>query len=170
MQRSSVRLLLAALAGLAACSEANPVDVRSQGTEFPVMATWSAAATTVSPSTVSGALTVTQHLGARMDATFTLIGAPGKTYQWRIFRGDCASNVAAATSTSATGLLIVATIQSYPDIAADNSGKGAAISTVAWTLDSLTAYSVRVRLSQTSTNWNGTSPVACGNLQRSAGS
>ena len=104
-----------------------------------------------------------------MDATFTLSGAPGKTYQWRIFRGDCATDVAARTSTSATGLLIVATVQSYPDITTDNTGKGVATPTVAWTLDSLTAYSVRVRPSQTSTNWNGTNPVACGDLQRSAG-
>ena len=170
MRRSSMLLRLTAVTALAACSGASPVEVRSNGTEFPVTATWSAAAAPVSPSTVNGALTIAQRLGSRMDASFTLTGVPAKSYQWRIFRGDCATKLAAKTSTSATGLVIFATVQSYPDIKADASGKGSAISTIAGTLDSLTAYSVRVRLSQTSTNWDGTNPVSCGNLQRSAGS
>lgn len=170
MMRSSMLLFLAAATTLAACSAANPAEVRSDGSEFPVTATWSSSAAPVSPSTVAGALTVTQHLGSRMDASFAITGTPGKTYQWRIFRGDCATTDAAKTSTSATGLLLFATIQSYPDIKTDDSGQGTAISAVAGTLDSLTVYSVRTRLSQTSTNWDGTKPVACGNLQRSAGS
>jgi hypothetical protein len=170
MKRSSMLLLLAACAGLAACSDANPVEVRSSQTEFPVTATWSADAAPVSASAVSGTLTLVQHSGSRIDASYTLTGAANKTYQWRIFRGDCATSVAAKTSTSATGLLLFATIQSYPDIKADGAGHGTASSTIAGALDSLTAYSVRVRLSQSSTNWSGTSPLACGNLQRSAGS
>ena len=170
MQRSSMLLLLAAMTGLVACSDANPAEVRSNGTEFPVTASWSAAAAPVATSTVGGALAVAQHLGSRMDASFALTGAPAKSYQWRIFRGDCATNVAAKLSTSATGLVIFATVQSYPDIKADASGHGSAMSTIAGTLDSLTAYSVRVRLSQTSTNWDGTNPISCGNLQRTTGS
>jgi hypothetical protein len=167
MKRSSMLVLLAASVGLVACSGASPEEVRSDATEFPVTATWSGAAASVAPSTVSGTLTIAQHLGFRMDASFSITGTPNKSYQWRLFRGDCATTVPAATSTSATGLLLVATIQSYPDIAVGSSGTGTSSPAIAGYLDSLSAYSVRVRLSQQSTNWNGTSPIACGNLQRS---
>ena len=166
MQRLSLLLLLAASVGLAACSMDNPAEVRSDAQEFPVTATWSAAAAPVSPSTVSGELTIQQRLGFRMDASFTITEAPGATYQWRIFRGDCATNEPASNNTSATGLLLFATAQSYPDIVVGSTGTGSAASAIAGSLDSLTAYSVRVRLSQTSTNWNGTNPIACGDLQR----
>jgi hypothetical protein len=94
-------------------------------------------------------------------------GAPTKGYQWRIFRGDCSTTAVAANNNAPTGLLLFATVQSYPDIVADASGGGTSTPVIAGSLDSVTAYSVRVRLAQTATNWNGTSPVACGNLQRS---
>jgi hypothetical protein len=168
----SLRLLLAAAAGIAACSE-NPAEVRRQGEEFPVIATWTATVAPVGTATVSGSLTIQQHQGFRMDAGLTIAGTPdtiSHTYQWRVFRGDCATNVPAATQDpngpSPTGLLLFATIQSYPSITADLSGAGAVAATIAGNLDSLTAYSVRLRPSQTATNWNGTNPIACGNLQR----
>ena len=68
-----------------------------------------------------------------------------------------------------TGLLVVATVQSYPDVATNAAGTGTSSRVITAALDSLTAYSVRIRPSQTATNWNGTSPTACGNLQRSQG-
>jgi hypothetical protein len=170
MQRSSLLLLIAASVGLAACSMDNPAEVRRDAQEFPVIATWSATAAPVSPSTESGALTIQQHLGFRLDASFTITGTPNTTYQWRIFRGDCATDSTAASSTSATGLLLYATVQSYPDIVVGSSGTGSAAPAIAGSLDSLTAYSVRIRKSQTSTNWNGKSPIACGDLQRTPAS
>ena len=169
MQRVSLVVLLAASAGLAACSMDNPAEVRDGAEEFPVVATWSAIAEPADTDTVhteSGELTVEQHLGFRMNASFTLNGTPGNTYQWRIFRGDCATIEAAEEATSATGLLLFATTQSYPDIVVDASGTGSAAPAIAGSLDSLTAYSVRVRPSQTSTSWDGTKPIACGDMQR----
>ena len=62
--------------------------------------------------------------------------------------------------------MLFATIQSYPNITADTSGVGAVAAAIAGNLDALTAYSVRLRPSQTATNWNGTDPIACGDLQR----
>ena len=167
MQRVSLIVLLAASAGLAACSMDNPAEVRDGAEEFPVVATWGATAEPADTvHTESGELTVEQHLGFRMNASFTLTGTPGKTYQWRIFRGDCATTEAAEEATSATGLLLFATAQSYPDIVVDASGTGSAAPAIAGSLDSLTAYSVRVRPSQQSTSWNGTNPIACGDMQR----
>jgi hypothetical protein len=166
------RMLLAAAAGLAACSE-NPAEVRSAAGQFPVIATWSATVAPVGTSTVSGSLTIQGHQGFRMDAGLTIAGTPdtlSHAYQWRVFRGDCATNVPAATQDpsgpSPTGLLLVATIQSYPDITADLSGAGSVAAPIAGNLDALTAYSVRLRPSQTATTWNGTNPIACGDLQR----
>lgn len=166
MQRLSLLLLLTGSVALAACSMDSPTEVRSDAQEFPVTATWSAAAAPVAPSTVAGTLTVEQHLGYRLNASITITGDPETTYQWRIFRGDCATTEPAANNTSPTGLLLFATSQSYPDITVGSSGTGSAAPAIAGQLDSLTAYSVRVRLSATSTNWNGTNPIACGDLQR----
>jgi hypothetical protein len=110
-----------------------------------------------------------------MDAALTLTDTTSTDtvstrYQWRIFRGDCATNTPAVNSPNApgpTGLLLFATVQSYPDVTVDFvSGAGSAAPVIAGSLDSLTAYSIRIRLFQTSTNWNGTNPIACGNLQR----
>jgi len=110
-----------------------------------------------------------------MDAALTLTDTTSTDtqstrYQWRIFRGDCATNTPAVNSPNApspTGLLLFATVQSYPDVTVDYvSGTGSAAPVIAGNLDSLTAYSIRLRLFQTATNWNGTNPIACGNLQR----
>jgi hypothetical protein len=167
-----LRVLVATAVGLAACAE-NPAEVRSTAGQFPVTATWTATVAPVGTSTVSGSLTIQQHQGFRMDAGLTIAGTPdtiSHAYQWRVFRGDCATNVPAAnqdpSGPSPTGLLLFATIQSYPDITANTSGAGAVAATIAGNLDALTAYSVRLRPSQTGTNWNGTNPIACGNLQR----
>jgi hypothetical protein len=175
IQTRPFRLLLAMSAGLAACAE-NPAEVRSEGAEFPVIATWTATVAPVPPAIVTGALTIAQHQGFRMDAALTLTDttstdAVSTRYQWRIFRGDCATNTPAVPNfpngPSPTGLLLFATVQSYPDITVDYaSGTGSAAPTIAGNLDAVTAHSVRIRLSQQATNWNGTNPIACGDLQR----
>lgn len=166
MHRTLIPFVLSA--ALAACDQSNPAEVRTEGTSFPLRANWSATVAPVGSNTVAATLTVKQYLGFRMDAAMTLTGgAATKGYQWRIFRGDCATSTPAASNTAPTGLLLFATVQSYPDIVADASGGGTSTPVIAGSLDSLTAYSVRIRLAQTATNWNGTSPVACGNLQRS---
>jgi hypothetical protein len=155
MHRLPSLLLLVASVGLASTQD------------FPVTATWSAAAQPEDSSTVSGALTIQQHLGYRMDASFTITAAPGTIYQWRVFRGTCADTIAAANSSSASGILLFATAESYPDIAVGTAGTGTAAPAIAGALDSLTAYSVRIRPAQKSTTWDGTKPISCGDLQRS---
>lgn len=166
MQRLPFLLLLATAVGAAACAGDTPAEVINKAPEFPVTATWNAAATPVGTSTVSGALTIQQHLGSRMDASFSITGAPSSTtYQWRIFSGTCADSVP-VSDTVPSGIKLFATVQSYPDITVDASGTGSAAPTIAGYLDSLTAYSVRVRPSQKSTNWDGTKPIACGDMQR----
>jgi hypothetical protein len=164
VHRISALVLLAALAG---CEE-NPAEVRTDAESFPIRATWSASATPVSPSTVRATLAVKQYMGFRVEATVTVTGAPNASYQWRIYRGDCAMTTAATTA-AASGLFIFATTQSYPDVTTNASGTGTATRLIAGSLDSLTAYSVRIRPSQTQTAWNGLSPAACGNMQRSQG-
>jgi hypothetical protein len=149
-----------------ACQE-NPAAVRSTATSFPLVANWNATASPVGTSTVRGTLAVKQYTGYHHDVTLTINGAPNATYQWRIFRGDCATTAVAANNTAPTGLLLFETIQSYPDVTAAASGAGTVTRSIAGSLDSLKPYSIRIRASQTATNWNGTSPIACGNLQRS---
>lgn len=158
------------LATAAACNDWNTTpEVRSVTNESPLRATWQAIAAPIGTSPVRATLAIRQRAGFRMDLTFALTGAPGATYQWRIFRGDCTLNVAAVNATSGpAGLLLFATLQSYPDAVASAAGTVTVLPVVAGSLDSLTAYSVRVRPAQTATAWNGTNPVACGNLQRSA--
>jgi hypothetical protein len=168
MKRLSLLLLLAGSVALAGCHMEAPTETRSDTKEFPVTAKWSATAAPVAPSTVAGTLSIQQRLGYRMNASFSMTGTPGTTYQWRIFRGDCTVNVAALNNTSATGLVLFATAQSYPEIKLDAAGNGSTAPVIAGELDSLTTYSVRIRVSQTSTSWNGTNPIACGNLQRGA--
>ena len=168
MQTTRILLILSAACALAGCDKATPAEVREQGASFPVTRTWNATAAPVGTNTVGATLTVTQHLGFRMEATVTLTGGvASRGYQWRIFRGDCATTAVAANNTSPTGLLLFSTTQAYPDIVADASGRGTAAPVIAGDLDPQTAYSVRFRVTQSATNWNGTSPVACGNLQRS---
>jgi hypothetical protein len=170
-RRAPVALALAALAG---CSEGNPAEVRDDAPTFPVRASWNASATPVGTGTVRATLAAKEHLGSRIEATMTLTGAPNASYQWRIFRGDCATTTAAANNTAPTGLLLFATVQSYDTpggtgVTTNAAGTVTVTRTIAGALDSLSAYSVRVRLAQSSTNWNGTSPLACGNLQRTQG-
>ncbi len=165
MQRASRLLVLAASVALAGCAMDSPTEVRSDGEQFPVTATWSATAAPVEPATVAGTLAAEQHLGFRVNADFTITGDVGTTYQWRIFRGDCTINVPQST-TQLNGLVLFATAQSYPDVTVGSSGTASVAPAIAGALDSLTSYSVRVRKSVTSTNWNGTNPIACGDLQR----
>lgn len=165
MRRASSLLLLAGSVALAGCPLDNPTEVRSSGQEFPVTATWTATAAPIEPATVAGSLAAEQHLGFRVNASFTITGEPSATYQWRIFRGDCTINVPQSTS-EPNGLALFATSQSYPEVTVGSSGTASVAPAIAGELDSLTAYSVRIRKSVTSTNWNGTNPIACGDLQR----
>lgn len=162
--RRTVLLLLSA-AGIAACSNSsNPAELRDDPTSFPVVAHWTATSAPISPATVGGALTFDQHLGYHADVTFTVSGPPNAAFQWRIFKRDCSVNVAAINNTAPTGLVLFATTQSYPDITLDASGRATIKTQIAGWLDSLTAYSVRIRVTATTT-FNGVNPAACGNLQ-----
>ena len=169
--RAPVALLaFAALAALAACHDANPAEVRTQGASFPVVASWGATLAPVGTGTVRATLAAKQHLGFRIETALTVTGAPNATYQWRIYRGgNCAVNAAATNATSNNGLWLFQSAESYPDVRTNAAGTGTATMTMAGALDSLGAYSVRVRVAQTATNWNGLSPVACGNLQLTQG-
>ncbi|MEP6491675.1 MAG: hypothetical protein ABJF01_03290 [bacterium] len=157
-------LLILSLAGFAACSGSNPVDVRDDGSAFPVVGHWTATSAPVAPSTVTGTLTFEQRLGFHADVTFSVTGPPNTAFQWRIFKRDCSVNVAAINNTAATGLVLFATTQSYPDITLDASGKATVTPVIAGWLDSLTSYSVRIRATATTT-FNGVNPAACGNLK-----
>lgn len=165
MTKIHALLSLAGIAMLGACVDQNPVEIRKDGDSFPAVATWTAAMSPVGTNTVRGNLTVKQSLGYHMTTTFTVTGTPNAAYQWRIFRGSCSETVAAA-NVRAPGLWVFATVQAYPDIVLDASGTATVSPAIAGTLDSLTAYSVRIRPSQASTTFNGTSPLACGDLQR----
>jgi hypothetical protein len=162
-------LFLALVLTLAACDKPGPAEVRSDGEEFPLRATWSAAVTPVGSATIQASLTINENLGSHMQAVVNVTGgAPNATYQWRIYRGgNCSVNVAATSNTAGDGLVIFATTQSYPDLVTNASGAATMTRTIAGSLDPLGAYSVRVRVAQSSTNWNGVNPIACGNLQRS---
>jgi hypothetical protein len=160
-------LLLVSAAGIAACSGSNPAAVRDDPSSFPIVAHWTATSAPVAPNTVNGALTFDQHLGYHADVSFTVSGPPNGVFQWRIFKRDCSVNTAALNNTAPTGLVLFATTQSYPDITLDASGKATVKTQIAGWLDSATAYSVRIRVTATTT-FNGVNPAACGNLQYAA--
>ncbi|MGH7459532.1 MAG: hypothetical protein ACREMA_00710 [Longimicrobiales bacterium] len=153
---------------LSACDLGLGVETRDRASQFPLRANWNATAAPVGTGTVRATVTIKEYLGQRLDATAALTGgAPTTAYQWRIFRGDCATTAVAANNTAPTGLLLFATIQSYPDLTTNAAGTVTLPRVIAGALDSLTAYSVRIRVAQSATNWNGTSPIACGNMTRS---
>ena len=163
LRKTAVLLLF----GLVACDTGIEPSIRSKADQFALRANWSATINPVGSSTIRGSLTIKEYLGQHMDATLQLTsGATAAGYQWRIFRGDCATTAVAANNTAPTGLLLFSTVQAYPDVA-PSGGAGSVTRTIAGTLDSLAVYSVRLRAAQAATNWNGTSPLACGNLQRS---
>jgi hypothetical protein len=157
-------LLLVGLAGLAACNRENPAEVRSDATTFPVVENWTATSAPIGAVAITGTLAVKQHLGFHSDVSFSVSGPPNQAFQWRIFKGDCSVNVAAVNNTAATGLVLFATTQTYPDITLDATGKTTISTQMAGWLDSLTAYSVRIRPTAT-TSFNGVNPAACGNLK-----
>jgi hypothetical protein len=165
MRRTKALLSLASLALFGGCLDQNPTETRDDGETFAVIANWSATMTPVGSNTQRGTLAVKQMLGQHNDVTFTVTGPANASYQWRIFRGDCATTVAAATVRD-PGLWPFATVQSYPDVVLNAAGTATVTRSIAGLLDSLTSYSIRIRPTQSSTNFNGTSPLACGNLQR----
>jgi hypothetical protein len=161
------RLACLLLPGIVACDGSSPAEVRTEAIEFQLRASWNAAVAPVGSASLAATVAIQEYLGSHLEATVNLTGTPANAvYQWRIFRGDCSTMTVAANNTAATGLLLFATIESYPDLAADASGSATLVRTIVGALDSLTAYSVRLRPAQTATNWNGTNPIACGNLQR----
>ncbi len=166
MSRRLMTRVLALAPILGACSE-NPAEVRDGSDDFPVIANWTSTVTPVGASGVSATLTLAQRAGFRMTTALTVTAPAGRSFQWRIFRGDCATTAVAANAQAPTGLLLFATVQSYPDVTTSSGGTATTNRDIAGKLDSLTAYSVRIRASQTATNWNGTTPIACGNLRRS---
>ncbi|MEX2282915.1 MAG: hypothetical protein WEE89_10580 [Gemmatimonadota bacterium] len=157
--RKGVSFLL--LLGLAACDLSSEPETRDDANEFAVRATWNATLAGIGTATVGGATKVTERLGSQLDAEVSLTGGlPTRAYQWRVYRGDCAA-------TAAADLVLFSTIQAYPDLTTDATGTASLTRFLAGALDSTAAYSVRVRLGVSTTNWNGTNPIACGNLQRS---
>lgn len=160
---------IAAAVGIAACNDSLPAEVRTTSETFQQTASWNASVSPVSPSTVRGTTAVKQFQGFRMTVTMSVTGTPNTTYQWRLFRDPCTSNAAASPAWAPTGLVLVSTNQSYPDIKTDATGAGTASATITGSLDSLTSYSARVRANNSAITWNGTSPIACGDLKRTAG-
>lgn len=165
MKKLHTLLSLVGVAMLGACIDQNPAEVRSDGEQFQAVANWSATMSPVGTNTVSGSLTAKQMLGYHIEVTFSVTGTPNAAYQWRIFRGNCSVNTAAANVRS-PGLWVFATVQSYPDIVLDATGKATVTRSIAGVLDSLTDYSIRIRPSQASTSFNGVNPLACGDLRR----
>ena len=153
---------------LAACAE-NPASVREDSTQFPVVANYNSAVAAIGTSGLSGTLTVKQFAGFRLELNLAVTAPTNRTYQWRIFRGDCNATVPAANNNDPNGLLVFSTVQSYPDVATGTGTSAAVSRLIAGSLDSVKTYSVRFRVSQSATNWNGTTPVACGNLQHTPG-
>jgi FtsH-binding integral membrane protein len=167
---SKIALLLSfATAAVAGCSGGNPTETTTSAETFPIVGHWTATSAPIAPATVQGVLTFDQRLGFRSDVQFTVTGPPNGVFQWRIFKNNCSVNVAATGATAftgLTGLTLFATTQSYPDITLDASGKATIKTVIAGWLDSLTAYSVRIRPTATTT-FNGVNPAACGTLKYS---
>ncbi len=168
MRKTISCLAVVGLVVAGGCLDQNPTETRDDGSSFAVIANWSASMAPVGTNTARGTLSVKQMLGYHNDVTFTVTGPPNASYQWRIFRGDCRTTTAAANVRD-VGLWPFATVQSYPDVVLNAQGTATMTRSVAGQLDSLTAYSVRIRASQSSTSFNGTSPLACGDLQRGPG-
>jgi hypothetical protein len=153
------------LATMAGCIDQNPTETRDDAKDFAVLANWASTVAPVGTNTVSGQLSAVQTEGYRINVSFNVTGPPNASYQWRIFRENCAATVF-STSVSSPGVFPVATVQSYPDVVLDATGKATITRAIAGLLDSQTAYAVRLRPVQASTNFNGSNPVACGNLQQ----
>jgi FtsH-binding integral membrane protein len=168
MHRTAALLGFCAAVIAAGCSSsASPAEVSDEAKQFPVVAHWTAGAAPIAPATVAGQLTFDQRLGYHGDVTFVVTGPPNGVFQWRIFKRDCSVNVAASGTTAftgLTGLTLFATTASYPDITLDAAGKATIKTAIAGWLDSLTAYSVRIRPTATTT-FTGVNPASCGNLK-----
>jgi len=166
MYRTTALLGFCVAAIVTGCS-GNPAEVSDDASTFKVVAHWTAGAAPIAPATVAGQLTFDQHLGFHSDVNFVVTGPPNGVFQWRIFKRDCSVNVAATGTTAftgLTGLTLFATTASYPDITLDATGKATIKTVIAGWLDSLTAYSVRIRPTATTT-FNGVNPASCGNLK-----
>jgi hypothetical protein len=157
--RKCISLLV--LVGLAACDLSQEPELREQSNELELLSEWSASIGGVGSSTITGTTSVRVY-GSYSEAEISISGAlPSRSYQWRIFRGSCAA-------TAAADLGLHATIQSYPDLVTNAAGSASTSRLLGGALNSPAGlYSVRLRLAVSATNWNGTSPLACGDLTRS---
>jgi hypothetical protein len=146
---------------LAACDLSTAPETRSQTSQLEVRGMWTATIQGVGASPLSGTATVREY-GSYSEVEVSIGGAaPAAGYQWRIFRGPCAATVAAEL-----GLHLG--VQSYPDIVANGTGTATLTRILGGSLNSPAGvYSLRLRPTVAATNWNGLSPVACGDLQRS---
>lgn len=154
-----MRKLIPALAllGVFGCDLSTAPETRTSAQNLPVIAEWDAAITGVG-TPITGTLNVKSH-GSYMDSSISISNAPaGAQYQWRLFRGTCDVNTAA-------GLVLFGTHQAHPNLVASGAGSASLDRILAASLHTGFAYSVRLRLNTTTVNWNGTAPVACGNLQ-----
>jgi hypothetical protein len=151
---------LFAACGLAACALDSPAEVRDEAGELPVRAEWTATLSAVGSTALSGSAQFVEHEGSLVEAETAIAGGqPAKAYQWRVFRGAC-------SVTDAARLALWATVQSYPDLTTDAAGRAGAAREIMGAFRTDVPYSVRVRLAPNTTNWNGTAPLACGDLQR----
>jgi hypothetical protein len=152
-------LILLVLLGLAACDLSQEPEVRTNGNDLEQIGAWSATVAPVQSAALRGTLNV-REFGSYSEVEVSITdGAPSTSYQWRIFRGTCAVT---------TPLTLHSTIQAYPDLVTNGSGQAAAQRQLGGSLSWPTGeYSLRIRVATSLTNWNGTSPIACGDLQRS---
>jgi hypothetical protein len=56
-------LVIFAVAAAAACSGANPAEVRSDASAFPVVASWTASSAPVAPATLAGDVCIKPRVG-----------------------------------------------------------------------------------------------------------
>jgi hypothetical protein len=141
----------------AACDLSTAPEVRDQAQDLEQVAQWSSSIAGTS-SAISGSLQI-REFGSYGEATITISGAQAsRSYQWRIFRGHC----------SDADPDLHATIQSYPDLVTDGSGAASVARTLGGALNTPAGeYSVRLRVATTTTNWDGSAAIACGDLQKS---
>jgi hypothetical protein len=147
-----------ALFGLLGCDLSTAPEIRNSQGDLAMIAQWNANIAGVGTSPLTGTLNVRSY-GSYMESAISISNAPaGAEYQWRIFRGTCDVNVA-------TGLTLFGSHQAHPNLVASGSGTASLNRTLAASLHTGFAYSVRLRPTTTTINWNGTNPIACGNLQ-----
>ena len=151
---------------MAGCS-GNPAEVSDRRNDIPGRRAWTAAATPIAPATVAGAADIRSASGLSFGRDIRRQRAAER----RVPVADLQAGLLGQRRrnrdqafTGQTGLTLFATTASYPDITLDASGKATIKAQIAGWLDSLTAYSVRIRPTATTT-FTGVNPASCGNLK-----